>query len=138
MIYSASVEVEAPVYDTEEWARVREAVLNVFPEAEISEREPGPTVPGREYTRFLVGETHSVERFRELVDQQEITDTVRAELLDSVVCDSLDFRLKKQAAYVGRVNLDVGGHELGSLKVHVTSDDPRGLVDYVAPRTEEK
>lgn len=138
MIYSASVEVEAPIYDTEERERVKEAVLNVFPDADLRVEEPNSGVPGREYARLLRGETHSLERFREQVERQEIVDTVRSELLDSVLGDSLDFRLKKQAAYVGRVNLDVGGHELGSVKVRIESDDPGGLVDYVAPPTEDR
>lgn len=138
MIYSASVNVEAPIHDTEERSRVEEAVLNVFPDADLRVEETGSAVPGRKYARLLRGETHSLERFRELVERQEIVDTVRSELLDSVLGDSMDFRLKKQAAYVGRVNLDVGGHELGSLKVRIESDDPRGLLDYVAPPVEDR
>lgn len=136
VVYSAEVEVVAPIYDTEVRERVEESVLNVFPDAELRVEDSDSAIPRSRYRRVLRGETHSVERLKELVRRQEIMDTIRSELLGSLVGDTVNFRLKKQAAYEGRVNLDVGGHELGSLKVRIESDDPHGLIDYIAPATE--
>jgi predicted RNA binding protein with dsRBD fold (UPF0201 family) len=47
-------------------------------------------------------------------------------------------RLKKQAAFVDRLNVDIGGHELGALDVRIETDDPAALVDRIAPASAEE
>ena len=69
MIYSIDVRIEAPVNDTEVTDRVADAVSNVFPNAECSHQD------GR-----LVGETHTLDPFFDLLHAQEILRTARREL----------------------------------------------------------
>ncbi|MDY6779140.1 MAG: RNA-binding domain-containing protein, partial [Halobacteria archaeon] len=133
--YRANVTVRVPVYPTEVADRVEESVLNLFPDADTELEESDASVPGRA-ERTLVASTHSVEALAERVVEQEINEATRSELLGSVVGDAVRFSLKKQAAYVGRLNFDVGGHELGALDVHIETDDPEKLVDVIAPRVE--
>jgi predicted RNA binding protein with dsRBD fold (UPF0201 family) len=56
---------------------------------------------------------------------------LREELTDSVVGNTVAFRLSKQPATVGRLNLDVGGHELGALRVRIETDDTDELIRYL-------
>jgi predicted RNA binding protein with dsRBD fold (UPF0201 family) len=115
-----NVVVRTPLNATESRESVEGAVLNLFPDADFDEE--GGT---------LVARSEDVSRLRELVEQQDIHKTAREQLADSVVGDTVVFRLSKQPATVGRLNFDVGGHELGALRVRVETDETDALVDYV-------
>ena len=129
MIYSVDVQVTAPLHDTEVTGRVEDAVHNLFPEAEL-ESHPGE----------LVGTCHTMETFSERLHEQAILDTARGAFFDGREGDAFSFRLKKQAAFRGVVNLAVGTEsELGDIHVRVRVNEPdvESYVDHVAPPTEE-
>jgi hypothetical protein len=129
VVYSVDVTITAPVMDTEVTERVKDAVLNIFPEAELTERHGE-----------VVGEAHSMEHFSELLHEQEILDTARNQFFDGVRSDGFEFALKKQAAFVGVVNFAVGNPgELGEITVRVDVREPgvEAYVDHVAPPTED-
>ncbi|MEF8900297.1 MAG: RNA-binding domain-containing protein [Halovenus sp.] len=129
MIYSIDVDVTAPVYDTEVTDRVADAVTNIFPGAEPTEKhgEVRATV-------------HDLEHFSELLHRRAILDTARAVFFDSLRGDSFSFQLKKQAAFGGVVNFvaDEPG-ELGAITVRVRVEEPDAetLIDHIAPPTED-
>jgi len=128
-VYRVTVRASAPVNDTEVTDRVGDALTNLFPEAELTER------PGE-----IVAESHSMDHFSELLHEQEILDTARREFFGGRTDDGFAFDLKKQAAFQGRVNFAVGNpDELGDVHVAVTVEEPgvEAYVDYVAPPTEE-
>jgi hypothetical protein len=128
-VYSVDVEVRAPVEPTEVTDRVADAVHELFPEVDLRE-EPGE----------LVGESHSLEHFSELLREQAILDTARNTFRDTLEGETFTFRLKKQAAYVGTVNFAVGSEgELGDVFVEVTvrEPDPGTYIEHVAPRTDD-
>jgi predicted RNA binding protein with dsRBD fold (UPF0201 family) len=128
-VYRAEVRVVAPVQDTEVPERVADAVRNLFPEAEIELEE------GR-----VVGRTHSLSHFSELLHEQEILDTARKQLFAQQYGDAIHFDLKKLAAFQGVVNFAVGNpDELGDISVRIAVEDPSlaEFVDLVAPPTEE-
>jgi hypothetical protein len=131
VIYRAELRVEAPVRPTEVTDRVRDAVAELFPEAELGEAE------GQ-----VVGTGHSLERFSERLREQEILDTARRQFHDGLDDDGdrFTFRLKKQAAFQGRVNFAVGNpDELGDIavEVRVEEPDPATFIDHIAPETED-
>jgi len=129
MIYRIDVRVVAPVRDTEVTDRVADAVRNLFPNAEIRE-EPGE----------IVAEAHSMDAFSERLHEQEILDTARREFFRRANEEGFAFALKKQAAFKGVINFAVGNpDELGDIEVQVTVHDPdvEGVVDHVAPPTED-
>jgi predicted RNA binding protein with dsRBD fold (UPF0201 family) len=129
MIYSIDVRIEAPVNDTEVTDRVTDAVGNVFPEAEF-EHTPG----------LLVGETHTLDPFSDLLYEQEILDTARRQFQGNADEDGFEFALKKQAAFQGVINFAVGNpDELGDIEVTVTVREPdvESMIDAVAPPTED-
>lgn len=129
MIYSIDVRIETAVHDTEVTDRVADAIRNVFPEADIESH------PGR-----LIGETHSLESFSDLLYEQEILDTARREFEKEATRTRFSFALKKQAAYEGVINFAVGNpDELGDIEVTVTVREPdvESFIDYIAPPTED-
>lgn len=129
MIYRIDVRVIAPVRDTEVTDRVADAVRTLFPNAELREE------PGR-----LVADSHSMDAFSERLHEQEILDTARKEFFRRADDEGFAFALKKQAAFRGVINFAVGNpDELGDIEVQVTVHDPdvEGVVDHVAPPTED-
>lgn len=129
MIYSIDVRITAPVNETEVEDRVAEAILNIFPEAEISS-DPGE----------LVATSHSMDHFSERLHEQAILDTARGAFFGNLSGDTFSFKLKKQAAYCEIVNFAVGdSSELGELHVRgqVEEPDVEEFVDHIAPPTEE-
>ncbi len=129
MIYRIAVRIEAPVRDTEVTDRVRDAVTNLFPNAELTHES------GR-----LVGTAHSLDRFSEQLHEQSILDTARREFDRREDEDGFSFALKKQAAFKGMINFSVGSpDELGDIQVHVTVEEPDvgTFIDRIAPPTRE-
>lgn len=129
MIHRIDVRIEAPVRDTEVTDRVRDAIHNLFPNAELTHQ-----------SGTLVGETHSLDAFSEQLHEQEILDTARREINRREGEDGFSFALKKQAAFQGVINFAVGSpDELGDIEVHVTVAEPgvEAFIDYIAPPTRE-
>ena len=129
MIYAIDVEITAPVYDTEVTDRVTAAIENLFPGAE-------PTFQHGE----VRGTVHDLEHFSECLHRQAILDTARSVFFDNHRGDSFSFRLKKGAAFEGRVNFAVDDPgELGAISVRVRVEDPsvEAVIDHVAPPTED-
>lgn len=129
MIYRIEATITAPVEDTEVTDRVADAIENVFPNAEIDSHEGE-----------LVGTTHSLDRFSELLHRQEILDTARSEFFRRRSGSYFSFSLKKQAAFRGVVNFAVGERdELGEIDVEIRVEEPdvESYIDHVAPPTED-
>ena len=127
--YVVDVEVTAPVYDTELKERVSDAIAAIFPDAE-------PTLEHGE----LRATVHDLEHLSELLHRQEILDTARGVFFRNRRGDSVSFRLKKQAAFVGVVNFVVDDPgELGTIAVRVSVEEPgvEELINQVAPPTED-
>lgn len=128
MNHRVTVRVTTPLNPTEVQERVEQAVLNLFPNATITERHGE-----------LLAETHSLEHFRERLREQAIVDTARDVFLQNREAEGFSFRLRKQPAYQGIVNFAVGNpSELGDITVwvHVEDPDVETFIDHVAPRTE--
>jgi predicted RNA binding protein with dsRBD fold (UPF0201 family) len=127
--FQVDVQITAPVADTEVEDRVREAITNLFPAAE----------PSYDHGE-LHAEVHTLEHVSELLHRQEILDTARGVFFDDRRGDVFSFDLKKQAAYVGRVNFAVGEpSELGDIhvRVRVREPDVEDYIDHVAPPTQD-
>lgn len=125
MIHSIDVEITTPLYPTEVRDRVEDAIHELFPGAVIEERHGE-----------LVAETHSMERFAERLEEQNITPTARDVFLEGREGDTFVFDLKKAAAFEGVVNFAVGNpDELGDIhvRVRVEKPDAPAFIDYLAP-----
>jgi len=125
MIHSIDVEITTPLYPTEVRDPVEDAIRELFPGADIEDHHGE-----------LIAEAHSMERFAERLDEQNITPTAREVFLEGREGDTFSFALKKAAAFEGVVNFAVGNpDELGDLHVRVRVEEPdvETFIGYLAP-----
>ncbi len=120
------VRVETACRPTENLAKVKVALLKLFPDLAF-ERED----------EQVIGTTASLERLRELIRNQKIRDTARGQLLAGRSGDRTRVRLSKQAAYMGIVNFSAGS-PLGDILVDIESDDLAAAIDFVAESTVDR
>ena len=113
------IHVRAPVRPTELPERVREAILNLFPEAKLD--------AGRD---AIEGEAPNLDRLAQLVRQYQIPDTARGILLRGRrgATTQTTFLLGKQAAAAGAPNLGVQPGPLGEIEVTVQAETDRELL----------
>ena len=119
--------LRTPRKPTESLAKVKTAVLNVFPDARF----------GRE-DDVVEAEASSVERLREQIRNQKIRDTARTVLLRGRGTNTIRFGLNKQAAYVGTLSFAAEATPLGDIEVLIETDDVDRLIDDIAESTLKK
>ena len=76
----------------------------------------------------------SMKIFHKLLREQEILDTARLVMMKGLIGDTVQFRLSKQAALMGKVNFPPEEEPLGSLHVQITGGER--VIDWLAPQTE--
>ncbi|MBC7131327.1 hypothetical protein H5T51_09015 [Candidatus Bathyarchaeota archaeon] len=130
---SIEVYVEAEVNPTESEEKVRRAVENIF---------GGVPLEFKLFPRggLLVGAAKGVEalyKLYNLLRRERILDAARSVLFEGVSGNIITFYLNKQVAYVGHVSFSkaVAESPLGPIKVQVKCDNPRRLIDWLAPRS---
>ncbi|MDR0523452.1 MAG: hypothetical protein LBG62_03420 [Candidatus Methanoplasma sp.] len=119
----ASAEISCPVYPTEDPAKVRDAVMRIFPTADLSEE--GGRLSG----------TADLEAFSKLIRRQKILDSARSSLIRGIRGGRTVVYLNKQVATVGKVSFTDPRPILGAIEVSVADEDIQGLIDRVAPAT---
>jgi len=128
-----SVYIEAEVNPTEDIEKVRSAVENVFGdiEFEVKPQKRGSVLVGR--TKGLDGLT----KLQNLLRRERIRDAARGALFEGLNGKLIIFYLNKQVAYVSHVSFSKPEAEspLGPIKVQIQCDNPRELIDWLAPRT---
>ncbi len=117
------VRVETSCGATENPAKVRRALLNLFPDLAF-ERED----------ERVIATTASMATLRDRIRRQRIRDTARAQLLAGREGDRTHVALSKQAAFMGIVSL-AAGSPLGDIDVEIESDDLIATIDDVAEST---
>jgi len=118
------ITVRVRCFPTENPEKVRQALLNLFPDALVEEYEGG-----------LLARTGSLDRFKELIRNQRILDSTRHILVRGVRDEEIVLRLNKQVAFVGKVSFVDEEMPLGSIEVFIEAGDPQRLIDEVAPLT---
>jgi predicted RNA binding protein with dsRBD fold (UPF0201 family) len=126
-----SVEVE--VNPTEDPDKVRVAVTKVLGEIKfkIIEENDGTHLVGS-------GEgLQALSQFYELLRRERILDAARRIFFKGLHGDTISFYLNKQVAYVGHVSFSQseGESPLGPISVMIQCDQPRQLIDWLAPKT---
>jgi len=128
-----SVQVEADINPTESEEKVKRAVENMFSslEWEVKSQKQGSLLIGR--GRGM----DTLTKLYNLLRRERIRDAARGALYEGLSGKSIIFYLNKQVAYVGHVSFSkpVAESPLGPIKVEIQCDNPRELIDWLAPRT---
>jgi hypothetical protein len=128
-----SVYIEAEVNPTEDVEKVRRAVENVFGnvEFEVKPKKRGSILFGK--AKGLDGLT----KLQNLLRRERIRDAARGALFEGLGEKAIIFYLNKQVAYVSHISFSKPEAEspLGSIKVQIQCDNPRELIDWLAPKT---
>ena len=128
------ITVRVEVRPTENIEKVRKALYNVFEPEKLEEKT-------EENYRVLIAEGNcykSLLKLHSLLRTQFILDAAREYLKRGMYDKGLVFYLNKQAAYVGVVSFcsfEYGESPLGAIVFHVETENPRRLIDWLAPRT---
>lgn len=96
---------------------------------------PGLIMDIREDRILAYDGPESLQTFHELLRRQQILDTARSVMLGSLVGESIEFQLNKQAALMGKVSFPPEEEPLGSIHVKITGC--RRVIDWLAPQTEK-
>lgn len=122
------VEIKTRIHPTEDVEKVKEAVKNLFPDAEIKIQDGE-----------LTATTQDVSKFKELLRKQKILDTARSELTKNVKNNSITVYLNKQIATVSKINFTDENAVLSPLKVtfRLYGIPVERFIDYLAPETKD-
>ena len=130
-----TMHVEAEIHPTETEAKVKVAVANMFGNLQM---QTEPAAVGN----MLICEAQSrdaLENFRAALRRDRVRAAARKLLYSSVRGNRINFCLNKQVAFSGHVSFsqETGECPLGPIKVVIETENPRELVDWLAPRITE-
>lgn len=128
-----NVRVKVDVNLTEDLEKVKRAVENMFSDAKF---EVKPGAKGSALFAKTEGK-QGLTKLYNLLRRERIRDASRGVLFKGLRENALTFYLNKQVAYVGHVSFcqPVAESPLGPIKVQVTCDNPKELIEWLAPRT---
>lgn len=128
-----AVRVETEINLTESEEKVKMAVANLFGNvsAEIKPFYKG-SVLNAEAKR-----QEALVKLRNLLRSDRIRDAARKALFGGLRGNTVRFCLNKQVAFAGHVSFseEVAESPLGPIRVTIECENPRQLIDWLAPRT---
>ena len=130
------VQVEVTVNPTEDMEKVKKAAENIFGALEFK-------VELGKRGRLLIAETRGHETLTRLHDhlsREQILAAARKVFRSGMTEKSVTFYLNKQVAYAGHISFSQQAAEspLGPISVQIRCDNPRKLIDWLAPRPPPK
>ena len=127
------VVVEAEINPTEDEAKVKRAVENMFSNLEF---EVKPQTRGSLLTARARG-VDGLTKLYNLLGRERIRDAARSVFYKGIGEGSIVFYLNRQVAYAGHVSFSqpVGESPLGPLTVKIQCRNPQEIIDWLAPRT---
>jgi predicted RNA binding protein with dsRBD fold (UPF0201 family) len=128
-----TIRVETEVNPTEAEEKVKTAVANMF--GGIAPQIK-PSYRGSILTAEAKGQ-EALIKLRNLLRMDRVRDAARKVFFGSLRGETISFCLNKQVAFAGHVSFseEVAESPLGPLKVIIECENPRQLIDWLAPRT---
>jgi len=128
-----NVYVEVEINPTESEEKVKRAIENIFGEIQTKIQ---PIYKGA----ILTAEAKHLESLTKLYNllrRERIRDAARGALFEGLKGKTLSFYLNKQVAFVGHVSFskETAESPLGPIKVKIECENPRQLIDWLAPKT---
>ncbi len=125
--------MEVEVNPTEDLEKVKRAVENLFGSVEFEVETKG-------WGNLLTTRTKGIDgltKLYNLLRRERIRDAARGVLFDGLGDKSLVFYLNKQVAYAGHISFSkpVAESPLGPIKIQIRCDNPRELIEWLAPKT---
>ena len=79
----------------------------------------------------------ALEKFRDILKQDMISDAAHATMMRSKSDDSVIFYLNKQVAFVNHISFSMpeGESPLGPIKIRIRSKKLEPLIEWLAPKT---
>jgi predicted RNA binding protein with dsRBD fold (UPF0201 family) len=128
-----SVRVEVEVNPTESEDKVKRAVENVFGNIPMQTK---PSNKGSTLTAEAKG-LEALTKLYNLLRRERIRDAARRALCEGLAGKTINFFLNKQVAFSGHVSFskEVAESPLGPIKVKIECENPREIIDWLAPKT---
>ncbi|MBS7608885.1 MAG: RNA-binding domain-containing protein [Candidatus Bathyarchaeia archaeon] len=127
------VYIEVEVNPTESEEKVRKALENMFGNIPVQTKS---LAKGSLLTAEAKG-LEALTKLYNLLRRERIRDAARGALFEGLSGNTITFYLNKQVAYVGHVSFSkaVAESPLGPIKVQIKCENPRQLIDWLAPKT---
>jgi uncharacterized protein len=113
-----------PIKPTEDPESVLRCILNIFPDCDHQVKDSS-----------IEFSTSDLDKFTELLYDQQIRDTAVMVLGKGLRDDSTSFYLNKQAAFMVKINFSDGDSNLGDLEIKVVKG-AIGLIENITPRVD--
>jgi len=128
-----AVRVETEINLTESEERVKMAVANLFGNVST---EVKPSYKGSILKAEAKGQ-EALIKLCNLLRSDRIRDAARKALFEGMQGKTIGFCLNKQVAFAGHVSFseEVAESPLGTIRVTIECENPRQLIDWLAPRT---
>ncbi|MGC8597297.1 MAG: RNA-binding domain-containing protein [Thermocladium sp.] len=122
--------VKAIINPTEDPAKVKNAVHRMI-DLDLRLVNEG----GVDYVVGVGNSIMSLSPLRDLVNRLGMTRLMREILRSSVVGDTIEIKLHKQAAYVGAISFVTHDSEspMGPITITITASDPEKIIEWLAP-----
>jgi len=127
------IRVETEVNPTETEEKVKTAVANLFGNIALQTKS---SYRGSVLTAEAKGQ-EALVKLRNSLRNDRVRDAARRVLFGSLRGNTLSFCLNKQVAFAGHISFseEVAESPLGPLKVIIECENPRQLIEWLAPRT---
>jgi hypothetical protein len=128
-----TVHVETEINRTETEEKVKIAICNILGDVSIT-----ITLDGKcSVLKAEASGQDSLVKLRNMLRNDRIRDAARKALFHSTRGNSISFCLNKQVAFAGHVSFseETAESPLGPIRVTITSDNPRQLVEWLAEST---
>jgi predicted RNA binding protein with dsRBD fold (UPF0201 family) len=128
-----AIRMETEINPTEDEEKVKKAVANLFGNIPTQTK---PSYKGSILTAEAKGQ-EALAKLRNLLRMDRVRDATRKVLFDGLRGKTISFCLNKQVAFAGHVSFseEVAESPLGPIKVIIECENPRQLIDWLAPRT---
>lgn len=122
---NCEIYAKVSVNPTEDMDKVIKAIANVIEYDEIE--------IGDDYV-CVSGGIETVKNLKDELRERKIRGAARKIMLKGITAGKIHFRLSKQAALAGTLNLvEDSLCPLGEIDVEIKTDDPDKLIDWMAP-----
>jgi predicted RNA binding protein with dsRBD fold (UPF0201 family) len=127
------VRMETEINPTEDEEKVRTTIANLFGNIPTKTK---PSYQGSVLTAEARGQ-EALTKLRNLLRMDRVRGAARKVFFEGLRGKTISFCLNKQVAFAGHVSFseEVAESPLGPMKVIIESENPRQLIDWLAPRT---